>query len=252
MKNPLLLILPTVALLAASALQAATPSAIDPAALAPLKQMSATLAAAKAFTYRSKTILEVPAKTGQFITFFSIGEVALKRPNKLRTLLSGDAPAFDFYYDGDTVTAFAPGTGVYSTKKAPATIDAMLAGLQEETGIRFASSPLLYSDPYAIFTRGLLSAAVVGPSEVDGTLCEHLAFRSPGVNWEIWLEPDARALPRRIAVTFTDRPNFPRTIVEFSRWNLHPWFLGDSGFVFRKPDGTKEIPFTSVLKSAGR
>jgi hypothetical protein len=225
---------------------------IDPAALAPLKQMSATLAAAKAFTYQSKTILEVPAKTGQLLTFFSTGEIALRRPNKLRALLAGDAPAFDFYYDGDTVTAFAPATGVYSTKKAPSTLDAMLSGLKDETGIRFASSPLLYSDPYAIFTRGLLSAVVVGPSKVDGTVCEHLAFRSPGVNWEIWLEPDARALPRRIAVTFTDRENFPRTIVEFSRWNLHPWFLGDGAFVFRKPDGAKEIPFASVFKSAGR
>jgi len=238
------------------ALAAAAPAfaqeTIDPAALAPLKQMSATLAAAKAFTFSAKTILEVPAKTGQFVTYFSTANVALKRPNKLRALLGGDAPHFNVYYDGASVTSFAPGAGVYSTKAAPDTIDAMLAGLHAETGIRFATMPLLFSNPYAVLTRGLKSAVVVGPSKVDGDVCEHLAFRSPGVNWEIWLEPDTRALPRRLAVTFTDKPGYPRTIVEFVRWNLNPWFLGDSTFVFKKPAGAKEIPFTSVLKSADR
>ena len=28
------------------------------------------------------------------------------------------------------------------------------------------------------------------------TPCEHLAFRSPGVNWKIWIESGQRALPR--------------------------------------------------------
>ncbi|MDD5199984.1 MAG: DUF2092 domain-containing protein [Terrimicrobiaceae bacterium] len=239
-----------------SAAAAATPEKAPPAigkdALDLLRRMSATLGAAKAFTYKSKSAIEVPAATGQFITLFSTGEVALKRPDKLRALLGGDAPDFDFYYDGATVSAFAPGTGVYSTKPAPPTIDAMLTGLQEETGIRFASAPLLFSDPYAILTRGLLSAVVVGPSTIDGAACTHLAFRSPGVNWEIWIESGPRALPRRMAVTFTDRPNFPRTLIDFSSWNLHPWCLGAGAFVFHKPAGAQEIPFVSVLKSTGR
>ncbi len=250
MKRPLLLSLVSLCVFGIS--RAEKPSPIDPAALAPLKQMSATLGAAKAFAYKSKSILEVPAETGQFVTLFSTGDVALVRPDKLRARLGGDAPSFDFYYDGSTVSAFAPGTNVYSTTKAPATIDAMLSGLQEETGIRFASAPLLFNDPYSILTRDLISAVVVGPSAVDGAACVHLAFRSEGVNWEIWLESNARALPRRLAVTFTDRPNFPRTLVDFSGWNLHPWFLGKGAFVFEKPAGSKEIPFVSVLHSADR
>jgi hypothetical protein len=124
----------------------------------------------------------------------------------------------------------------------------MLPALQQETGIRFASAPLLFSDPYSVLSRGLLSAIVVGPSAVNGTRCEHLALRSPGVNWEIWIETGPQALPRRLAVTFTDRTNFPRVLVEFSHWNLRPW-LKDSDFVFRKPAGAREIPFLSVLKS---
>ncbi len=232
--------------------ESGSPPAVDPNALEPLRRMSDTLSAAPAFTFHSNTIFEVPAPTGQFITLFSVGKVSLKRPDRLRGEMGGDAPHFDFYYDGETVSAFAPGPDVYSSKSAPGTIDEMLAGLRNETGIRVATAPLLVTDPYSTLTKDLTSAVIVGPSIVDGADCTHLAFRSPGVNWEIWLEANSRALPRRIATTFTDRENFPRTVVEFSHWNLRPFFLSDSSFVFTPPSEAEEIPFTSVLKAADR
>jgi len=255
MKSLLLKILPVTCALAIGAPfslpAAATSTAIDPNALAVLKRMSNSLTAAKAFTFKSRATIEVPAKNGQFITLFSQAEVALLRPDSLRVRMTGEAPHCDFYFDGKTVTAFAPATKTFSIAKAPPTIDAMFPALEEKTGIRFAAAPLFFSNPYSVLTDGLTSAVVVGPSKVRGTVCDHLAFRAPGLNWEIWIEVGARSLPRRLAVTFTDRPNFPRAIVEFSNWNLHPW-LSDRDFVFRKPAGATEIPFLSVLKSTKR
>jgi hypothetical protein len=257
MKNSRLLALPLLAsfvftlFVAVSRGEESSPEPVDPQALGLLKRMSTTLGEAKAFTYRSRSIIEVPARTGQFITLFSSAEVALKRPDKLRARLGGEAPHFDFYFDGATASAFAPGGNVYSVTEAPPTIDAMLPALEQETGIRFASAPLLFSDPYGVLTRRLISGSVVGPAVVNGLPCQHLAFRSPGVNWEIWIASGERALPWRLAVTFTDRTNFPRVMVEFLNWNLHPW-LKTSDFVFHKPAGAREIPFLSVLKSSGR
>ncbi len=227
---------------AAGTATAKAPPAIDPQAVAQLKRMSDSLASAKSFTYTSTNTVEVPAKTGQFLTLFPTVEVALKRPDKLRVRVGGESPPFDFLYDGTTASAFAPGTKNYSSSKAPPTIDAMLDGLRNETGIRFASSGFLFSNPYQILMRGVGSAVVVGQGDVRGVSCVHLAFRSPGVNWEIWIEAGSSALPRRLAVTFTDRPNFPRTLVDFDRWNLRPW-LGSGGFSFTAPAGTHEIPF---------
>lgn len=222
-------------------------SRVDPQALEMLKRMSATLGAAKAFTYRSRIIIEVPARTGQYITLFSSADVALMRPNKLRARLTGEAPHFTLYFDGEAASAFAPAGKVYSVTKAPPTVDTMLPELQRETGIRFITAPLLFSDPYNVLTRNLISGLVVGPAVVNGILCQHLAFRSPGVNWEIWIEAGRRPLPWRLAATFTDRTNFPRTLVEFKSWNLRPW-LKASDFVFRKPAGAREIPFLSVIR----
>ena len=224
---------------------------IEPQALEILKRMSATLGAAKAFTFHSRSVIEVPIRTGQFITMFSSAEVSLKRPDKLRARLRGEAPHFDFYFDGTTASAFAPKDKVYSATKAPPTVDTMLPELQQETGIRFVTAPLLFTDPYEVLTRRLISGVVVGSASVRGIPCYHLAFRSPGVNWEIWIEAGKRALPWRLAATFTDRTNFPRTLVEFTRWNLQPW-LNSRHFVFSKPAGGREIPFVDVIQRRSR
>ena len=224
---------------------------VQPQALDVLRRLSATLAQARALTFRSVSTVEVPAKTGQSITLFSTVDVALKRPDRLRAQVRGEAPHFDFYFDGTTASAYAPATNVYSTVQAPPTIDAMLPALEEKTGIRIVSAPLLVSDPYAMLTRDLISGVVVGATLINGRPCEHLAFRSPGINWEIWVESDQRSLPRRVAVTFTDRPNFPRVLVEFLSWNFHPWLKADD-FAFRKPAGAREIPFLAVVNSKAR
>ena len=229
-----LLLLYFAAVLTVGSLGAATPSAIDPNALSLLKRMSDSLTKTKGFTYRSRVVTEVPSVTGQNVTLLPEGSVAVRRPDKLRASYGGDAPPFDLFYDGKTVSVLAPHASVYSSIQAPATLDAMLSGLRKNTGLRLPAVPLLKDDPYASLTRDLQSAVVVGETRIDGVPCDHLAFRRPGVNWEIWIETGSRALPRRLAATFTDRPNFPRTTVEFTRWNLHPW-LPDFLFQFHKP-----------------
>ena len=207
---------------------------MEPRALDLLKRMSATLSAAKALTYRSRSTVEVPANTGQFVTLFATSDVALQRPNKLRVHVTGEVPNFDFYYNGTTITAFAPQKQVYSVANAPATIDAMLKFIVDKTGIQFPSADVMYSDPYAMLTKELTSAFVVGPATVDGVACEHLAFMGPGVHWEIWIDTGKSALPRRLVVTYTEIQNFPRFLVEFSDWNLQPK-LAASRFVFNNP-----------------
>jgi len=204
-------------------------------ALEELKRMSAALGAARAFTCKTRSTVEVPApKTSQFVTLIGTSEVALQRPNKLRVQVTGEVPNFDFYYDGTNIVAYAPQNKVYSITKAPGTIDEMLKVVEEKTGIHFAAADMLFSDPYAELTKGLTSAFVVGKATVEGVACEHLAFMNPGVHWEIWIDAGKSALPQRLAVTYADVQNFPRRLVEFSDWNLQPK-LADSDFVFHPP-----------------
>jgi len=236
---------------------AETPKAPEAAANAPrpvmqqqaldlLKRMSETLAGAKAFTYRSHSMAEEPAVTGQFLTFFGHADVALERPNKLHANVGGDIPNFHFYYDGSNVTAFDPEKNLYAISSgAPGTIDEMLPFVMEKAGIQFPAADFLYSDPYGMMTKDVISAMDVGPSKVDGFPCEHLAFMGPGVNWEVWIDSGKQALPRRMAVTYKEATNFPRFLVEFSDWNLKPK-LAASTFAFKKPANAKQIEFAPL------
>ncbi|HUO04466.1 MAG TPA: DUF2092 domain-containing protein [Candidatus Binataceae bacterium] len=225
-----------------------TPSGIAPVpmmeqpALDLLKKMSNTLADSKAFTVRSRSTAEVPAKTGQYVTLFGTSDVILEKPNKLYVHVTGEVPNFDFYYDGKQVTAYAPKNNVYSVIGAPPTIDATLDFVEAKTGIHFPSAYVMSTDPYDTLTKGVTSAFVVGSDTVDGVPCKHLAFRVPGANWEIWIESNENALPRRLAVTYTKVRNFPRALVEYSRWHLLPK-VPAGRFVFKKPHDAKQIEF---------
>jgi hypothetical protein len=225
----------------------APPPIIERQALDRLKQMSEKLASAKAFTYRSRSTVEVPAKTGQFLTCFGDAQVALERPNKLRASVTGDVPNLHFYYDGSNVSAFDPEKNVYAVSSAPGTIDEMLPFVVDKAGIHFPTDDLMYSDPYAVMTNSLTQAIVVGPTTVNGVSCEHFAFRAPGINWEIWIDSGKSGLPKRLAATYTDVDNFPRFLVEFSDWNLEPK-LGKGQFVFKKPANAKKIELAGRLE----
>ena len=213
----------------------------DQKALDSLKRMSETLSATKSFTYRSRGTIELPASTGQFISVFGDSEVALERPNKLHVKVTGEVSNFELYYDGKTVTSYAPKDNIYSSSDAPSTIDETIEFLQKYAGIYFPSSYLMVANPYALLARDLTSGFVVGPAMVDGSACEHLAFRKSDSNWEIWIE-NKSALPRRLFVTFTTVPNFPHLWVDLSGWNLTPT-LAASRFHFTKPVGAKQFDF---------
>lgn len=222
------------------------PSIIEQPALDRLKAMSDKLAAAKAFTYRARSTVEMPALTGQFLTLFIESEVALERPNKLNAKVGGDLPKFEFYYDGTKVSVLDLQKNFYATTPAPATIDEMLPFVVEKIGIEFPSEDLLHSDPYAEMTKNLTHAIIVGPTQVNGVPTDHFAFMSPAANWEIWIETGESALPRRVAVTYKTVENFPRFQVEFLEWNLKPK-LDVGRFVFKQPAGAKQIEFGSRI-----
>ena len=219
---------------------------IEKHALERLKQMSEKLASAKAFTYRSNNFMEVQAEaTGQFLTFFVETEVALQRPNKLRVNVFGDVPGFQFYFDGVKVTAFDPQKNVHSVSEPIATIDEMLEFVTSKAHINFPSADFMYSNPYAVMTKNLTHAIVVGPSMVNGVPCEHFAYMEPGLNWEIWIENGKRALPLRLAMTYKQVPNFPRFMIEYKDWNLDPKLKADI-FVFKTPANSRQIGFEII------
>ena len=216
---------------------------IEQYALERLKQMSATLASAKSFTYSSSNFMEVEsAATGQFLTFFVSTDIALQRPNKFRANVFGDVPSFELYFDGANFSAFDPQKNVHSVSEPLATIDDMLGYVTTKSHINFPSADFLYSDPYSVMGKNLTHAIVVGPSMVNGVPCEHFAYMEPSMNFEVWIENGKKALPLRVAMTYKQVPNFPRFMIEYKDWKLNPKLKEDL-FVFKAPVNAKRMAF---------
>jgi hypothetical protein len=87
---------------------------------------------------------------------------------------------------------------------------------------------------------GVTEGTVVGQAVIEGVVCDHLAFRAPDVDWQIWIQQGAQPLPRRILITTLDLPNAPQFAVTVTRWNLEPSFDAQT-FTFTPQAGVKQI-----------
>jgi hypothetical protein len=222
---------------------------MEQGALDLVKKMSAKLAATPAFVVRTRSTTEAPGGTGQFLTFFTESAVAVKRPNKLSAEIRGDAPPFDFYYDGAKMTAYEPNHKLYATADAPKSLDELIPFAAKTAGILLPFEDVLYSDPYAVLTKDATSVFYAGYSVIRGARCEHVALAAPGIEGQIWI--DAKTdLPCLIAGTLTQVQGAPRFAVEFYDWKLKPE-LPDKLFTFAKPEGAAPMDFR-VLTGAGR
>lgn len=211
-------------------------------ALDRLKQMSDKLIASKSFSYRSQSAIELQSDTGQFITFFTEAEVALQRPNKLKVTVSGDAPNLHLYFDGTKASAIDVDSNTYAVSTPLTSIDEMLNFVMTKAQISFPSADLMYSDPYAVMTKNLTDATVIGESMINGVPVEHFAYREPTIDWEIWIAKGEKALPLRLAMTYRQVESRPSFLVEFADWELNPKLKANT-FDFKAPADGKQIEF---------
>jgi len=77
---------------------------------------------------------------------------------------------------------------------------------------------------------------------VDGVHCDHLAFRAPHVDWQVWIDAGDRPLVRKLVITTRDKLNAPQFTVVTKNWNLEPKFAADT-FSFVPPKCPQKFEF---------
>jgi hypothetical protein len=224
------------------------PSGVAPAARQILKTSTDFLARQQKFSLDTESSIEVVLDTGQKIQFDHTTRVSVERPNRLHAERTGDLVDQVFYYDGKSLTLHNPAANYYATIAAPGTLEELLDFAREKLDVVAPAGDLLYKNAYDILMQEVTSGFVVGKSVVDGVRCDHLAFRAPHVDWQIWIEEGKRPLMRKLVITTRDMLNAPQFTVVTKNWNLKPKF-GASTFSFKPPRGTQKVEF--VLKNTG-
>ena len=240
-----------VALLMAAALPGpalSQPGGVAPAAQQLLKASTDFLARQQRFSVDTESTIEVVLDSGQKIQFDHTARVSVERPNKLRAERTGDLVDQVFYYDGRSLTLHNPAENYYATIAAPGSLEEMLDFAREKLDVVAPAGDLLYKNAYDILMQEVISGFVVGKGVVDGVRCDHLAFRAPHVDWQIWIEEGKRPLMRKLVITTRDKLNAPQFTVVTKSWNLKPKFSA-STFSFKPPRSVQKVEF--VLKGAG-
>ena len=238
-----------VALLLAAALPQVAPA--QPAGIAPeaekvLKASTDFLARQQRFSLDTQSSIDVVLTSGQKIQYDHTVKVSVERPNRLRAERTGDLVDQVFIYDGTSLTLYDPAGKSYATVAAPGTLEQMLDFAREKLDVVAPAGDLLYKNAYEILMEHVTEGTVVGKGVVDGVGCDHLAFRTRLVDWQIWIQEGAQPLVRKLVITSQDMLNAPQFTVVTKSWNLRPKFSAAT-FSFRPPQWPQKLDF--VLKN---
>ena len=215
---------------------------MEPAAMAIVKAMADKLAAARSMSFTALTTYESADRTGLPLTYATLSQVTMQRPNKLKVITPGDGPRTEFYYDGKTVQAYEPAAKLVAFVDAPDTTDAMLRAAFQRAAIYFPFTDLVVSDPYRMITENLTTAFVVGKSSVVGGVpTDIVALVGKFAHVQLWIGSDDK-LPRMVQAVFLEDPAHYRHTAQFLDWKLDPALPADA-FAFTPPAGTIRIPF---------
>jgi len=223
----------------------AQPAGIDPQATKLLKASTDFVARQQAFSVDTRNTLEVVLTSGQKIQFGHSARASVQRPNKFRADRTGDLVEQSFFFDGKTLTLLNPGEKYYAAVAAPGTLEEALDLARTKLDIVAPAGDLLYKNAYDILMTDVTQGFVVGKAVVEGVRCDHLAFRAPHVDWQIWIQEGAQPLPRRLVITTRDQPNAPQFSVTATKWNLKPAFTAQT-FAFKAPAGAKKVDFVPL------
>ena len=216
--------------------------AISADARSALAQMGTTLLA-KEFSFRARTIRVYSNNGGVLLHIEHEFKVTVRRPDRLLIDGAGDDGPRKLTYDGKNVV-FAVGNGeTYASLPVPDTIERMMQVVMGRFGLDFPLADFLTDAPDKAFLAGVTAGREVNTVMIDGIPCRHLVFsQPPGIELELWLEKNNRAVPRRLIVTYSSLPGRPNFVAEMSDWDftVHP---PDAEFAFTPPEGAKQLEF---------
>src|SRR6516165_9310954 len=206
-----------------------------------LKAMSDYLGAQKTISFDYDVNLELVSKQQQKIGLASSGSVTLNRPDKLRLTRTGGFANVEMVFDGKTLTLWGKNSNLYTQIEAPGTIDQLEDVLRDKYHRPVPGADMLISDPYKELMPEVNDVKDLGAGVIRGVECDHLAFRTKEVDWQIWIAQGARPYPCRYVITSKKVTGWPQYTLDTWGWKTGAEVASDS-FKLEIPAGAKMLP----------
>jgi len=227
-----------------STLAMAVPSYADDATDI-MKRMSGYMADQKNFSFDFNSSIEVVTREGQKVQFDSSGDIAVARPNMLRAHRKGGYTDIELVDDGKTLTLLGKNVNKYAQMDVPGSIDQTIEQLRGKLNAELPGADLILADPNAAMMEDVFDAKHIGLGVIDGVECEHLAFRTPDTDWQIWIEAGDKPVPRKYVITSKTLAGAPQYTLRIKDWKTDA-FADPDTFVFKPPAGAEKVDLESV------
>ncbi len=180
--------------------------------------MSDYVAAQKVISFSFDTDLEIVTKDNQKLDLASSGTVTLNRPDKIRVTRHGGFADVEVVFDGKTLSLLGKNANLYGQVDVPGSIDHLIDVLRDKYNRPVPGADLLQSDMYDELMPSVIDVKDLGSGVIGGVECDHFAFRTKEVDWQIWIAQGARPYPCRYVITSKLVGDAPEYSVQISDW----------------------------------
>lgn len=208
-----------------------------------LTAMTAYLAAAPSLSFDVDTSFEIVTTDDQKLAIASSASVALQRPDKLRVVRQGGFDTVQLVFDGTTFSALSEEKLVYGQGEIPGSVDQLIDTLRDTYGRPLPAADLLGSDAGAVLLEDVTEMRDLGSGVIRGQECDHLAFRTPEVDWQIWIAQGDVPHPCRLVITSHKVTGWPQYTLDFSAWGSGG---AKADFTFVAPEGATKADLAAV------
>jgi hypothetical protein len=214
---------------------------VMPDALAALERMGEHLKTLNQFTFSAATTSEDILDYGEKVMIGGNITYHVKSPDRLTLDIATDKRERHYFYNGKTVTVYAPTLKFYSSFAAPDTITKMIKETEDTYDVEVPLADLFY-----LGTKGskadasnIISAFYVSDSTINGAVCAHYAYRTATAHFQVWIHKEGEPLPCKIVRNLVDDPARPQYTAVLT-WKTNETFAEDV-FNFSPPADAEMI-----------
>jgi hypothetical protein len=208
-----------------------------------LKAMSDYLASQEMISFDYDATLDVVTTEGQKIGLASSGTVTMDRPDQIHATRSGGFADLEMVFDGKTFSLLGKNINSYVQVEIPGSIDELVDKLRDEYGRPLPAADLLISNPYDALMSEVNDAKDLGSGVIGGVECDHLAFRTEDVDWQIWIAQGDEPFPCRYVITSKGIEHDPQYTIQIRNWGAEK-----GNYTFAAPDGATQIAIDEVAE----
>ncbi len=205
-----------------------------------LKKMSDYIGKQKNITFDLDSSLDVVTLDQQKLSIASSSVVKLKRPNKIFISRKGGFAETDLIFNGKQVWVYRKDKSIYAKMDVPGDVENLMDVLSNKLQRPLPGADLFVANFFDSVMPLVVNIKDLGSGFIRGVECDHLAFKTDEVDWQIWIARGLQPYPMRLSIASAKAPGAPQYVLDvmnFKSGNI----MMDSGFTFQVPKSVKEV-----------